>query len=172
MKRSIVIIIIVIVLIACIWLTFRHISHDGEFTKRSHTTAGIEHFENGKAFYLGYYFRWEGIGSPTLEKIEFIKDDGEIVTKEDDEFQIDSYIKTEGFGAVDEEYVITEGISDELLTVKGFYVNKDFYLVLRVKLIDDIDVSNDIKMIRITYKKFGVTQFQNISFDDGIIMDK
>ncbi|OIJ08805.1 hypothetical protein BKP35_17430 [Anaerobacillus arseniciselenatis] len=171
MKRNIVIILTVIVLIVSVWLAFKNISHDGAFTKWSHSTAGIEHFENGKAFYLGYYFRWEGIGSPTLEKIEFIKNDGEIVAKEDDEFQINSFIKTDGFGAVDEEYVISEGINDELLPVKGFNVDQDFHLVLRVKL-KDVDVSNDIKMIRITYKKFGVTQFQNISFDDGIIKDK
>ena len=47
-----------------------------------------------------------------LEKIEFIKDDGEIVSKEDDKFQINPYIKTDGFGALDEEYVISEGIND------------------------------------------------------------
>jgi hypothetical protein len=42
---------------------------------------------DGKKYYLGYDFSWEGIGKPTLEKVEFIKKDGSIVGKDDDEFK-------------------------------------------------------------------------------------
>jgi hypothetical protein len=119
---------------------------------------------------LGYNFSWEGIGNPTIEKIEFIKRDGTIVAKDDDEFRIKPLIaSTERIGTLDEETVIEEGLNDELVDVKGFQVDGNFNLVLRVEL-DVTNADNDIKTLRITYKKYGVTQFQNIPFDNGVIM--
>lgn len=169
MKKIIVIMLIFIVLVISFWWVFHYISRDGEFTKWSHATVGIEHFEVGNAIYLDYHFRWEGIGSPTLEKVEFIKRDGTIQAKDDDEFRIHPFIATsERIGAVDEETVIKRGILNDLVEVKGFQVVEDFYLVLRVEM---ANTDNDISSVRITYKKFGVTQFQNIPFDDGIIKD-
>lgn len=151
---------------------FNYISLEGEFTKFSHTTLGIEHFEDGNAYYFGYQFRWEGIGNPAIEKVEFIKSDGTIVTKDDDEFRIQPFIaSSESIGVLDEKTVIKEGLLNDFVDVKGYQIDEDFHLVLRVEL----EVTNpykDIGSIRVTYKKYGITQFQYISFDDGVVTDQ
>ncbi|MBM4763592.1 hypothetical protein [Bacillus sp. B15-48] len=171
MKKIIVIMFVAIVLVIGFWGLFNYISHEGEFTKQSHTTLGIEHFEDGNAYYFGYNFRWEGIGNPTIEKVEFIKTDGTIVAKDDDEFRIQPFIaSSERIGVLDEETVIKEGLLSDLVDVKGFRVDEDFSLVLRVEL-DVTNSYNDISSLRITYKKYGVTQFQYVSFEDGVVTD-
>ncbi|WP_078427376.1 hypothetical protein [Alkalihalobacterium alkalinitrilicum] len=171
MKKNIFILFIVVILaISFVWI-FEYVSHEGEFTKWSHTTLGKNHFIEGKTFYLDYLIRWEGIGNPTLEKIEFIKEDGTIVAKEDDQLRIEPFINLGGYGQVDEEFAIKEGIIEELIPVKGFKVIDDFYLVLRVELTDS-NFDKDISEVRMTYKKFGRTQFQYISFEDGLITEE
>ncbi|WP_226675108.1 hypothetical protein [Mesobacillus jeotgali] len=162
--------VIIIVTVGTIW-TFDYVSTDGDFTKWSHTTMGYEHYEAGKKYYLGYDITWEGIGKPTLEKVEFIKKDGTIVAKDDDEFKIEPYIaKNRNIGGLDEESVLEEGIHEDLTDIKNYQVDEDFHLILAVQY-NGTTPENDIYLLRITYKKFGVTHHRNISFDDGIITD-
>jgi hypothetical protein len=82
-KTIIIMLVIIIIAVGTIW-TFDYVSSNGDFTKWSHTTMGAEHYEGEKKFYLGYDFSWEGTGKPTLEKVEFIKKDGTIIAKDDD----------------------------------------------------------------------------------------
>jgi hypothetical protein len=157
-----------IVLIIGIGLIFDYVSHKGQFTKWSHSTLGRELLEDGKTFYVGYDFKWEGFGNPTLEKVELIKKDGIILAKDDDQFRIEPFVSKQQLGSFDEDSAIKEGITDELIPVKGYKVNNDFSLVLRAQLADN-ETNNDINTVRITYKKFGIVQFQNIPFEEGII---
>ncbi|OZM58487.1 hypothetical protein CIB95_02655 [Lottiidibacillus patelloidae] len=150
---------------------FYYVSHDGEFTKWGHTTFGKSITNDGKAYYVDYHFTWDGIGNPTLEKVEFIKNDGIVITENDVQFRIKTFVANNMRGAFPEEQAIKEGIVDELIPVNGYQVKDEFYLVLIVKLVDP-EMDNDIKTVRITYSKFGITQFQNIPFDDGIITDE
>lgn len=175
MKKIIVIMFIFILLAISFLLSFNYISRDGEFTKWSHSTAGKGYFNDGRAIYLGYNFKWEGIGNPLLEKVEILKKDGTIVAKDDDEIRIEPYVaSTQRIGALDEETVMKEGLNDDFINIKDFQVDEDFYLVLRVEFVDnDVNnVINDIESLRITYTKYGMTQFQIIPFDDGIITDE
>ncbi|UYZ23912.1 hypothetical protein [Mesobacillus jeotgali] len=171
MKKTIMIMLmIIIVAVGIIW-TFDYVSSDGDFTKWSHTTMGSEYYKDDKKFYLGYDFTWEGIGKPTLEKVEFIKKDGTIVAKDDDEFKIEPYIaKGRYIGAFDEEQVLEEGIQEDFMNIKNYQVDNDFHLILAVQY-NGTTPENDINLLRITYKKFGVTQHRNIPFDDGVITD-
>lgn len=171
MKKIIVIMFIFILLVTSFWWSFDYISHKGKFTKWSHSTVEKELFYNGGAIYLGYNFGWEGIGNPLLEKVEFIKKDGTFVA-EDDEIRIESYIaNTNRIGALDEESVINEGLNDDFVNVKDFKVYEDFNLVLRVEYEGTV-AENDIRTLRIRYKKYGVPQYQDIPFDNGVITDE
>lgn len=156
--------------IGALWV-FRYLSHEGEFEKYSHVTIGKDTLKEGNAVYLGYQFQWKGIGNPTLQKVEFIKSDGTIVSKDDGQIRIKPYITKQDFGAYYEEEVIKERIIDTLLPVKGFKPDNSFSLVLRVEPYE-YEWDSDINTVRITYEKFGQTQYQNISFDDGIISDE
>ncbi len=172
MKKKIVMLFFCTILLLGLWWTFNFISQDGEFTKLGHATVNIENFEERKPIYLGYPFRWNGLGKPRLEKMEFIKRDGTIVAKDDEEFTIHPFIaSTNRIGVLDEESVKEDGLDNDFVQVKDYKVNDDFYLVLRVEF-NGTDPINDINTLRITYKKFGTTQFQNIHFDDGIIADE
>ncbi|MFD1739189.1 hypothetical protein ACFSCX_22150 [Bacillus salitolerans] len=172
MKKIIVILFVFIILFISFWWSFDYISRDGEFTKWSHSRAGKEHFDDNNVIYLGYNFKWEGIGNPLLVKVEFIKKDGTIVTKDDDEIHIEPYIaRTERIGVLDEETVMKEGLNEDLINVKDFQVDEDFYLVLRVKFNGTI-AEDDINTLKIKYKKYGVTQYQNIPFDEGVMKDE
>ncbi|MDG5471916.1 hypothetical protein P6709_09160 [Jeotgalibacillus sp. ET6] len=169
MKKNIVVLLVFLVLIIGFWGVFNYISHNGEFTKLSHSTLGRERFEDGNAHYFDYHFRWEGMGNPIIEKVEFVKSDGTIVTKEDDEIRIHPFISSsESIGVLDEETTIKERLLNELVEVKSFQVDEDFHLVLRVEL-NVINLKNDISSLRITYRNFGVTHYQYIPFDDGIV---
>jgi hypothetical protein len=171
MKRTLMKWIVVSVLVISAIFAFRYLSHEGKFEKYSHVTIGKETLKERKAVYLGYQLKWEGIGNPTLQKVEFIKNDGTIVAKDDDQMLIKPFISKMDFGGYYEEDAIKEGIIDTLLPVKEFKADDDFSLVIRVEP-NDFEWDRDIKTVRIMYKKFGQTQFQNISFDDGIISDE
>ncbi|WNF38878.1 hypothetical protein RJD24_10840 [Bacillaceae bacterium IKA-2] len=172
MKKIIIIMLVSIVLVISFWGLFNYISHEGEFTKLGHASLAIEGFEDGHAYYFGYPFRWEGIGNPTIEKVEFIKIDGTDVAKDDDEIRIEPFISSsKRIGILDEVYVIEEGLVNDLVEVKGFQVDRDFNLVLRVEL-DVINSNNDINSLKITYKKYGVTQYQYVPFDDGVVTEQ
>lgn len=164
---------LLIIIIFVIWIS-THIVHDGKFKKWSHTTTSEEHFKNGEAVYLGYDFSWEGTGRPTLKQIEFIKKDGTIIT-EDDNYKIQTFIDItqngDLIGALDEKTVKNEGLINNLIPLENYQVDGDFRVVLRVEF-HGINVENDINMIKITYKKYGVTQHQNMSFDEGIILEE
>jgi hypothetical protein len=168
MKKTLIMWFVVFVFVISALLAFRYFSNEGEFKKYSHVTIGREALKEGKAVYLSYHFQWEGMGNPTLEKVEFIKNDGTIVAKVDDQMLIKPFISKVDFGSYYEEAAIKEGIIDTLLPVKGFKPDDYFSLVLRVEP-NDYEWDSDIKTVRIMYKKFGQSQFQNISFDDGII---
>jgi hypothetical protein len=168
MKKTLIMWIVVFIFVISTLLAFRYFSKEGEFEKYSHVTIGKETLKEGKAVYLSYHFRWEGMGTPELEKVEFIKSDGTIVAKVDDPMRIKPFISKADFGSYYEEAAIKEGIIDTLLPVKGFKPDDYFSLVLRVEP-NDYEWDSDIKTVRIMYKKFGQSQFQNISFDDGII---
>jgi hypothetical protein len=171
MKRVIIIMLGIIIVAVGFIRTFDYISSDGDFTKWSHTTMGAKHFKNEKKFYLGYDFTWEGIGKPTLEKVEFIKKDGSIVAKDDDDFKIEPVIaKSRYIGGFDEEQVLEEGIHKDFVEIKNYQVDKDLYLILAVQY-NGTTPENDLNLLRITYKKFGITQHRNIPFDDGVIAD-
>ncbi|MBT2645022.1 hypothetical protein J7I80_22635 [Bacillus sp. ISL-41] len=136
-----------------------------------HTTTGSEYYKDDKKFYLGYDFTWEGIGKPILEKVEFIKKDGMIVAKDDDEFMIEPFIaRNRIIGGLDEESVLEEGMHEDFMTIKNYQVDKDFHLILAVQY-NGSTPENDINQLRITNKQFGVTQHRNIPFDAGVITD-
>lgn len=172
MRKTVVILFVSIFLVIGVWVSYDYISRDGEFTKWSHTTLDIENFKKNVPYYIGYSFKWEGIGNPTIESIDFIKRDGIIVTKDDVDLRIHPFIATStNIGSLEEEYVIEEGLLDGLNEVNGFQVDENFNLVVRVELVDASNFDNDISTIRITYKKYGITQTQNIPFDGGFVTD-
>jgi len=172
MKKYIVVLLVFLLLVIGFWGLFNYISHKGEFTKWDHSSLEMERFEDRNAYYFGYHFRWQGIGNPIIEKIEFIKSDGSIVAKEDDEIRIHPFIaSSERIGVLDEDTVIKEGLLNELVEVKDFQVDEDFHLVLRVEL-NVNNLKNDISSLRIAYRKFGVTHYQTIPFDDGVVTDQ
>lgn len=170
MKRDLIKWIIVFLFVISILWTYYYVSKNGEFEKLTHVTVGKELLNERKVVYLSYHFRWKGIGNPTLEKVEFIKKDGTIVAKVDDQILINSYISKVDFGTYHEEDAIQEGIVKTLLPVKGFKPDDEFSLALRVEL-NDYEWS-DIDSIRIIYNKFGQSVFQNISFDEGLITEE
>ncbi|KZE69103.1 hypothetical protein AWM68_02225 [Fictibacillus phosphorivorans] len=174
MKKRIALLFVSIIILIGLWWTFNFISHYGEFTKWGHASIGIENWEDHQPFYVGYPFKWEGIGKPTLEEIEFIKRDGTIVAKNDDEFKIQPFIARTGrIGALDEKGVKEDGLDDDLVSVKGYKVDGEFYLVLRVEFLGtNTNPINDISTLRITYEKFRTTQMQNIHFGEGLITDE
>ncbi|WP_053363318.1 hypothetical protein [Bacillus sp. FJAT-27251] len=159
--------ILTLLIVGIVWF-LNFAIHNGQFTKWSHTSLVKGLFEDGKAYYLDYLFRWEGFGNPTLQKVEFIKTNGDILAKDDDHFRIESYISNQQRGSFDEESAINEGITDALIPVKGYKVKDEFSLALIAELLDQ-ETDIDIATVRITYKKFGKTQFQNIPFDEGLI---
>ncbi|MFS0865505.1 hypothetical protein [Fredinandcohnia sp. 179-A 10B2 NHS] len=76
MKKIILIMLSIIILASVTIITFNYFSTKGQFLKVSHTAAGIEHFDEGRVFYLSYDLMWEGVGNPTLENVEFFMSDG------------------------------------------------------------------------------------------------
>jgi hypothetical protein len=171
MKKNLIKWIILFILIICILWIFNYVRNEGKFEKLSHITVGNELLKERKVVYLSYQFSWKGLGNPTLEKVEFIKNDGTIVAKVGDRVVIKPFISKVDFGSFYEEDAIKEGIVRTLLPVKGFQPENEFSLALRVNLID-YELNNDIGTIRITYNKFGQSKFQNIPFDDGLITEE
>jgi hypothetical protein len=171
MKKNLIKWIILFILVICILWIFNYVRNEGEFEKLSHITVGNELLKERKVVYLSYQFCWKGLGNPTLEKVEFIKNDGTIVAKVDDRVVIKPFISKVDFGSFYEEDAIKEGIVKTLLPVKGFQPENEFSLALRVNLID-YELNSDIGTIRITYNKFGQSEFQNIPFDDGLITEE
>jgi len=172
-KKTIVVLSIITILAISYWWVFHYVSRDGEFTKWGHAYVPIDFFDDGKAIYIGNDFKWEGIGNPTLEKVEFFKRDGSIVAKDDDEFRIEPFIEksnTNTIGIMDEESVKDQGLDKNLFPYEGFHIDKDFSLVLRVEFHGD-NTDNDIREMRLTYKKYGVTQSQYIPFRNIFIHD-
>lgn len=172
MRKNIVMLLASIVFVIGLLVSYNYISRDGEFTKLSHVTLALENFQNSVPYYLGYRFKWEGIGNPSIDKIEFLKKDGTIVTKNDVDLSIQPFIATStSIGGLTEELVIKDGLLDELIEVNGFQVDDNFTLVVRVELVDVSNFNNDISSLRITYKKYGMTQTQSIPFDGGFVTD-
>ncbi|RSD28697.1 hypothetical protein [Mesobacillus subterraneus] len=133
MKKLISIMLVAIVLVIGITLAFQYIILHGEFKKWSHATMDEDYFK-GKTMYLGYDFTWKGIGSPMIEKVEFIKKDGTILAKDEDGFRNHPYfMKSNSIGILDEESVLKDGLMEELFEIKGQKVDKDFRLVLAVE---------------------------------------
>lgn len=149
----------IIVLVISIGLIFNYVSQNGQFTKWCHTSLDRELFEDGKAYYIDYPFKWEGIGNPTLEKIELIKNDGIKIEKNDEHFRIKTFITNEQRGSFDEESAIKEGVTVDLIPVKGYKVKNDFNLAIIAELTDH-ETDQDINTVRITYKKLGIVHSQ------------
>jgi hypothetical protein len=172
MKKSLIKwIILIIFFISILWI-FNYLSNEGKFDKISHITVGHELLKERKAVYLSYLFSWNGMSNPTLEKVDFIKNDGTIVAIFDEQVLIKPLISKVNFGSLYEEDAIKEGIINKLLPVNGFKPDGEFSLVIRVEQKDYYyDWNNDIDTVRITYKKFGQSHYQNISFDKGIVAD-
>jgi hypothetical protein len=172
MKKSLIKwIILIIFFISILWI-FNYLSNEGKFDKISHITVGHELLKERKAVYLSYLFSWNGISNPSLEKVEFIKNDGTIATKFDEQVLIKPFISKVNFGSFYEEDATKKEIVKKLLPVNGFKPDDEFSLVLRVEQKDyDYNWDNDIATVRITYKKFGQSHYQNISFDKGIVED-
>ncbi|MBN3555705.1 hypothetical protein JYA63_15615 [Fictibacillus nanhaiensis] len=171
MKKNLIMWVIIFLFIISIIWTYHYVSNNGEFEKLTHVTVGKELLNERKVVYLCYRFRWEGIGNPSLEKVEFIKKDGTMIAKVDNQILIKPYISKIDCGTYHEEDAIKEGIVKTLLPVKGFKPDEEFSLVLRVEL-NDYEWNSDISSIRITYNKFGQSVFQNIPFDDGLITEE
>ncbi|SHG95148.1 hypothetical protein [Ornithinibacillus halophilus] len=172
MKKKVAPLIIIFALIVGLGFGFNFFSKNGDFILTSAISVDQSHFENGNKMYLGYTLKWEGIGSVILEKVEFIRDDRSIVAKVDDDFQIESYIaETNTIGSMDEESVRDQGLDEELSPLKGKKVDDNFRLVLGATFNGE-DTKNDISMMRITYKKLGMTHYREVPMDSGIIMDE
>ncbi|WP_456274647.1 hypothetical protein [Bacillus sp. AK031] len=142
-----------------------YLAKEGEFTKWSHTTMAKTYFESGGEYFLSYYFHWDGIANPVLQKIEFIKQDGRVLDSSDS-LQITPFISSRGFGTISAEELKAE----DLTPVKGYTAEDEFHLALRAKARDS--EMEDIRTVRITYKNLGVLQHQDISFEEGIITDE
>lgn len=168
MKKIVFSMLSIIILASVAIFTFTYISTKGEFMKVSHTTAGIEHFAEGDAFYLSYDLMWDGVGNPTLENVEFFMSDG--VKASESNLMIEPFIVETGFGAIDEEYAESEGLTKDLQPVLNYKVEGDFSIVLRIQS-KETEITNDVSTMRITYKKLGNTQYQDIPFEDGVFMD-
>lgn len=168
-KKYVFLSLFLIIVLAIIWAT-THVINDGAYEKLNHVNVMKEHFENGEAMYLGYVFSWKGIGRPTLQQVELLKKDGTLLT-EDDGFLIETYIEeTDGnsIGAVDENWAYTDGMVDRLTPMKNYQIDGGkFRLVLRVKYEGD-RTKDDVSEMKITYKKFGITQSQTLPFE-GIL---
>jgi hypothetical protein len=59
---------------------------------------------------------------------------------------------------------------EDFFDIKNYQIDKDFYIILAVQY-NGTTPENDINQLRIIYKKFGVTQHQEIPFDDGVMTD-
>ncbi|WP_226671930.1 hypothetical protein [Rossellomorea aquimaris] len=149
---------------------FNLVSHKGKFEKVSHVSVNTEMFNENQVVYLSYLFKWEGIGTPTLEKVELMKSDGTTIGLEDEPHFVKSFISKVDFGSMEEKEAIKEGLVQSLLPVKGYKADNDYSLALRVQP-KYFESDHDISSIRISYKKFGQSHVQNISFDEGIVSD-
>ncbi|MBM7578604.1 hypothetical protein [Jeotgalibacillus terrae] len=164
MKKPLAMTSIVLILAISAWLLFDYFSNSGAFTLGSHSSASQELLDQTSPIYLGYEMQWEGTGTPTLERIELIKRDGTIA----DTDQAAAFIATKGkIGMLGEQAVEKE----ELVEVNGFQPENDIHLVIRVDKTKGF-AENDIKEMRIIYKKYGVTQYQDLSFGEGIVTDE
>ncbi|HSI66402.1 MAG TPA: hypothetical protein VK947_03240 [Planococcus sp. (in: firmicutes)] len=178
MKKKVVLTAALLMLTASVWSIFHYVSRDGEFEMWAYPTAGAELLDGGQAIYMGYSFDWEGLGSPTLEDIQFHKRDGTIVQNGEDEFHVRAFVdglvdKDHGdaIGIMDEETVVGQGMVDDLVPYTDYQVEDEFILVLRVEF-NGSNIDNDIEELQLTYKKFGVTQHQTIQLANGIIEDE
>ncbi|QPC45867.1 hypothetical protein [Mangrovibacillus cuniculi] len=151
---------------------FLFLVKEGEFEKTSHSSMRKEGLVKNNSLFLGYGMKWDGIGTPTIEKIQFYKEDGSLLSKREDEIVITPYIDTsKEIGSMYEEHLLEEGYMDHLLNVRGYKVTDHFHMVLKVEIGQNTDFQ-DIGKIRIMYKKFGLTKFQEISLEEGIVSGK
>ena len=175
MKKKVVLAAALLILTVSIWSTFHYASRDGEFDLWAHPTVEAELLEDGQAIYMGYSFHWKGLGSPTLEAIQFYKKDGTVVQNGEDEFHVRAFIDSlvdkdhgDTIGIMDEETLVGQGMIDDLVPYTDYRVRDEFVLVLRVEF-NGSQIDNDIEELQLTYKKFGVTQSQTIQLANGMI---
>lgn len=176
MKRYFIIfavIIIVILLGAWSYSYYKQISDPGLFSKWGHLNLRPEVKESGKSIYAGYPFRWEGHNQAALEKVEFLKQDGTILSIDDEQIYIKVFATRMPWGAFPEKHAIKEGRLDDLEPVKGFKVfdQEIFTLVLKVNVIDP-NYKDEIHALKMTFEKMGRIHTQDISFEKGIFINE
>ncbi|KIL53517.1 hypothetical protein KP77_04930 [Jeotgalibacillus alimentarius] len=164
MKKIIAITSVALLLTIGVWLLFDYFSRSGTFTLESHSSASQELIDQTSPIYLGYGLQWKGTGTPTLERVELIRRDGTTA----DADQAATFIAAEGKIGVQGEQTVEK---EELLEVNGFQPENDIHLVIRLDKTEGF-AENDLKEMRIIYKKYGVTQYQDLSFGEGIVTDE
>ncbi|MFB1082549.1 hypothetical protein [Jeotgalibacillus sp. JSM ZJ347] len=140
MKKSFVLTAVTLMLFIGMWIGFDYLSHSGEFTLESDSSASQELLDDANPIYLSYGIKWEGTGTPTLERIEMIRRDGTIA----DTHLAESFIATTNIiGVMDGESVEKGGLTEELRAVNEFQPKDAFHLVIRVDDASDL-AENDI----------------------------
>jgi hypothetical protein len=169
MKKIIVLVVFLSVIFSGFGI-YNYLSQHGDFIKTSHSLVERDLIRAGNTIFMGYRFQWEGFGSPEITKVEFQKGDGSILQKSDDEILIETYITENDFGTRQEADMNNENFKDQLLPIESYKVENNFTLVLGIKLLDE-NFNNDIQTVRIFYKKLGKNLVQDISFEEGVILD-
>ncbi|MUK88833.1 hypothetical protein GMD78_10555 [Ornithinibacillus sp. L9] len=146
---------------------FIFVVKQGEFSKWNHTWPGEEAIESHEALYLGYTLHWDGITTPTIHHISFIKKDGLMLGTDDQQLTIIPYMETGELitGAIDEEYAISEGFTDFYVPVNDYRMEEsELRLILKVQF-KDFNHDHDIHQILIEYETLGLKQEQYIDFE-------
>jgi hypothetical protein len=167
MKKIIVLVVFLSVFFSGFGI-YNYLSQHGDFIKTSHSLVERDLLSGGNTIFMGYRFQWEGFGSPEITKVVFLKGDGSILLE--DEILIETYITENDFGTRQEADLINENFKEQLLPIESYKVDKNFTLVLGIKILDE-NFNNDIKTVRIFYKKLGKNLVQDISFEEGVIID-
>ena len=163
-KKSLLITLLIIIVVLAV--IYYYLINKSEFTKGSHSWAAEKMVEESEAIYLGYNMHFEGFGNPTLQNVYLLQAENNITQNNNEQISITVFIdKNNRVGALDEKYVIDEGIIDELIPVSGFKLRgSEFNLAIRVELIEK-NYKKDFDTLVIEYSHFGITKKQNIKFE-------
>ncbi|GAA0466933.1 hypothetical protein [Alkalibacillus silvisoli] len=138
-------------------------SSSGEFLHISHTGAHASLFEDYHDIYIGKQLKWTGDEMPTVQDIEIIKDDGTVLSENDESIHIELFIDPNN------ETDLYYGFSPEMREVVGEYERINSFdmsehtttLVFKVTLRES-NYQFDLDYLEINYEVKGSEEMQEL----------